>query len=64
MEDRRRRPKGSKRIGTILIAASVMVRRRMLLKRILVPVDFSKDSLNAVTYAAECTQPFGKADAK
>jgi universal stress protein A len=31
----------------------------MLLKRILVPVDFSKDSLNAVTYAAEFAQPFG-----
>jgi nucleotide-binding universal stress UspA family protein len=31
----------------------------MLVKRILVPVDFSKDSLNAVTYAAEFAQPFG-----
>ena len=31
----------------------------MLVKRILVPVDFSKDSLNAVAYAAEFAQPFG-----
>jgi universal stress protein A len=31
----------------------------MLVKRILVPVDFSKDSLNAVTYAAEFARPFG-----
>jgi len=31
----------------------------MLVRRILVPVDFSKDSLNAVAYAAEFAQPFG-----
>jgi universal stress protein A len=31
----------------------------MSLKRILVPVDFSKDSLNAVAYAAEFARPFG-----
>jgi nucleotide-binding universal stress UspA family protein len=31
----------------------------MLLKRILVPVDFSKDSLNAVSYAIEFAQAFG-----
>jgi universal stress protein A len=31
----------------------------MLVKRILVPVDFSKDSLNAVAYATEFAQPFG-----
>jgi nucleotide-binding universal stress UspA family protein len=31
----------------------------MLMKRILVPVDFSRDSLNAVTYAAEFAKPFG-----
>lgn len=30
----------------------------MLPKKVLVPVDFSEDSINALTYAVEFTQPF------
>jgi nucleotide-binding universal stress UspA family protein len=43
----------------MISAATQQGEARMAIKRILVPVDFSEDSLNALAYASDFAEPFG-----